>query len=174
MPKSSREGKDIIIEWAKLCPANTILDIGAGSGTYRKLFLKNNLFVNTQWIAVEAWSPYIDEFNLNALYNKVINDDVRNVNIDNLGPIDITFMGDVLEHITKEESIKLVDSVMKISKHAVISIPIIDWPQNERHGNPFEKHVKDDWSDEEVMATFSKYIKKSVAGNRIGVYWLEQ
>lgn len=173
MPKSSKEGKDIILQWVKEHRLETILDIGAGSGTYRKMFLKNRIHPTSTWTAIEAWQPYIAEFNLPKLYNNVINVDVRECNFQELGNFDIAFMGDVLEHITKEEAIALVDSVMSISKYAVISIPIIHWPQGESHGNPFEVHVKDDWSHDEVTAAFSKYITKASAGNSIGVYWLE-
>lgn len=173
MGKSSKEGKDITLQWVKEHDIKNVLDIGAGSGTYKKLFLKNKLHLNASWTAIEAWEPYIKDFNLRELYNHVIHSDVRKCDIKSLGNFDITFMGDVLEHITKEEAVALVDSVMMISKYAVISIPIVHWPQGERHGNPFEIHVKDDWSDEEVRSTFSKYITKYVAGNEIGVYWLE-
>jgi trans-aconitate methyltransferase len=173
MGKSSKEGKDIIVQWVNDCNISTALDIGAGSGTYRKLFSKNKLHPDAKWTAIEAWEPYIKDFNLHAIYNNVIHSDVRNCDIKSLGNFDITFMGDVLEHITKEDAILLVDAVMSISKYAVISIPIIHWPQGERHGNPFEIHVKDDWSDSEVKDTFSKYITRYAPGDEIGVYWLE-
>lgn len=173
MGKSSKEGKDVTLQWVSECDIKNVLDIGAGSGTYKKLFSKNRLHSSAKWTAIEAWEPYIKDFNLHSMYDTVINSDVRKCDIKSLGKFDITFMGDVLEHITKEEAIQLVDEVMSVSKYAVISIPIVHWPQGERHGNPFEIHVKDDWSDEEVKNTFSKYIKKSVAGNEIGVYWLE-
>ena len=173
MPKSSKEGKDIILNWVKEHQLTSVLDIGAGSGTYKKMFLKNKIHPTASWTAIEAWEPYIKKFNLLDLYNNVINIDVRQCDFQTLGHFDITFMGDVLEHITKEEAINLVDSVMSVSKYAVISIPIIHWPQGESHGNPYEIHIKDDWSDEEVKNSFAKYITKSLAGKSIGVYWLE-
>lgn len=173
MGKSSREGKEIIIDWIKDLSPTLILDIGAGSGTYKKLCTKNRVCNNATWIAIEAWKPYIDNFKLNSVYDQVLNQDIRNVDIASLGNIDITFMGDVLEHVPKEDAVNIVDAVMSVSKFAVISIPIVHWPQAERHGNPYEVHVKDDWSHDEMLETFSKYIKKFNQGNEIGVYWLE-
>lgn len=174
MGKSSREGKDVVLSWAKSLPMNTVLDIGAGSGTYKKLFAKNKLFPYSTWTAIEAWQPYIDNFKLTSLYNTVINSDVMKVDLQSLGLVDMTFMGDVLEHLSKQDAVTLVDQVMSMSTHAVISIPIVHWPQSERHGNPYEVHVKDDWSHSEVMETFSKYIKNSHAGEQIGVYLLSK
>lgn len=173
MGKSSREGKDIILGWVKELPIHSVLDIGAGSGTYKKMFSKNKLFQDSTWVAIEAWQPYIENFKLTEMYTTVINDDVMNVDISSIGPVNITFMGDVLEHLSKEDAVLLVDRVMSISTYAVISIPIVHWPQAERHGNPYEVHVKDDWTDTEVKETFLKYITKSCAGDQIGVYWLE-
>jgi len=173
MGKSSSEGKDIILNWVRELPLSTVLDIGAGSGTYRKMFTKNRVRTTAHWTAIEAWKPYIDNFKLAELYDSVINNDIRNVDIASLGQFDIVFMGDVLEHISKQDAIELVDKVMAVAKCAVISIPIVHWPQSDLHGNPFEVHVKDDWSDAEVTATFSKYISRSHQGTNIGVYWLE-
>jgi hypothetical protein len=174
MGKSSKEGKDVILSWVKILPISTVLDIGAGSGTYKKMFAKNKLFEDSLWTAIEAWQPYIDDFRLVDLYNNVINNDVMKVDLSSLGTFDITFMGDVLEHLSKQDAVELVDRVMSVSKNAVISIPIVHWPQSERHGNPYEVHVKDDWSDSEVTETFSKYIKHSHAGEQIGVYLLSK
>lgn len=174
MGKSSKEGKDVILSWVKILPISTVLDIGAGSGTYKKMFAKNKLFEDSLWTAIEAWQPYIDDFRLVDLYNNVINNDVMKVDLSSLGTFDITFMGDVLEHLSKQDAVELVDRVMSVSKNAVISIPIVHWPQAERHGNPYEVHIKDDWSDSEVKETFSKYIKHSHAGEQIGVYLLSK
>lgn len=173
MGKSSREGKQTVIDWIKDLSLLVILDVGAGSGTYKKLCTKNRLCLDATWIAVEAWKPYIDDFDLESMYQQVLNQDIRNVDLSTLGSIDMTFMGDVLEHVSKDDAVHVVNAVMSVSKFAVISIPIVHWPQAQRHGNPYEVHVKDDWSHDEVLDTFSKYIKKFDQGNEIGVYWLE-
>jgi hypothetical protein len=82
------------------------------------------------------------------------------------------FAGDVLEHITKEEAIKVVDDLLKVAKRIIVSIPIVHFPQGEEEGNPYEAHVKDDWSHTEMLETFPQ-IKRSWTGNIIGVYLLE-
>lgn len=172
MPHSSKVGKQETIDWVRdLQNINHILDIGAGSGTYYKLFSKSNLLPTANWTAVEAWEPNIELYKLKDLYNTVIQEDVRLIDWKKFKHIDLTIMGDVLEHMTKEESISVVDNVMKISRYGIISIPVKHWPQDAIGGNPFEIHVKDDWSHDEVMDTFGKYIKKFRA-KKIGVYLL--
>ena len=175
MPSSSKEGKSQTVEWIKEIkePLKRILDLGTGKGTYSRLFRKHHTtqLYKSYWIGVEAWAPYIDQFDLKHQYHEIINEDIRKVDYQALFPIDLTFAGDVLEHITKEESINVVDSVLTICPRLIISIPIIHYPQDAFEGNHFEIHVKDDWSHEEMMDTFPQ-IKKSWTGREIGCYLL--
>lgn len=175
MPSSNKEGKSVIREWVtEFSPnVNTVLDLGVGNGTYHRLFSKkSDVLRNAHWIGIEAWQPYITEFDLENRYNSIINQDIRTVDYSKLGTIDLVFAGDVLEHISKEESIMVVDNILKVAKRIIISIPIVHWPQGEEGGNPYEAHVKDDWSHEEMIETFPQ-IKRSWTGNSIGVYLLE-
>lgn len=172
MPRSDKEGKNEIVEWCKeLTGINKIVDIGAGSGTYSKMFRKSRLFTDATMIAIEAWEPYIQEYSLNDRYHTVINSDVRKVDFAKIAPFDLVIMGDVLEHITKEEAIELVNTISKLTRYAIISIPIIHYPQGEYEGNPYEVHVKDDWSHQEVLDSFSNF-EKVFEGERIGCYLL--
>jgi hypothetical protein len=174
MGGSIKQGKDTIVKWLKDETSVTrILDIGAGCGTYYDLFVNEiNLFKTCHWIAIEAWEPAVIESKLQEKYNSVIIEDVREINWDSLDHIDITFMGDVLEHMTKEQAIDLVDKVMTVSRIGIISIPTKHWPQGAVGGNPFEIHVKDDWTHSEVMDTFQKYIIEGINHGKIGTYLL--
>ena len=173
MPKSDKEGKNEIAEWCRsLTNVHKIVDIGAGSGTYSKMFKKLNLFQDATFIGIEAWAPYIEQYSLHKKYHQVINADVRTVNFAELAPFDLVVMGDVLEHLSKEEAVSVVKEVAKHSRYAIISIPIIHYPQDEYEGNPFEVHVKDDWSHQEVLETFFNF-EKTFEGERIGCYLLK-
>jgi 2-polyprenyl-3-methyl-5-hydroxy-6-metoxy-1,4-benzoquinol methylase len=178
MGTSLRTGKPEILEWFKenQLEITRILDIGAGSGTYIDLIKTNNSVCNdAEWVAIEAWKPYIEEFKLNEKYNNVINSDVKKLNWDDLGHFSVAVAGDVLEHMSKDDAITLVNKVLDHCNTLIISIPIIHMPQDEINGNPFEVHVKDDWTHEEVLETWQHYIKKIYVKNhrsKIGVYWL--
>jgi len=172
MPSSLYEGKDTIIEWVKNAESvSTILDIGCGEGTYPML-LNQFLPSSVVWWGVEAWKPYIEEFKLSEKYNYILNEDVRLLNWNKLPNFDLVFFGDILEHMTKEESLTVVSNAMNKSKFSIISIPIVRMKQGAVSGNHYEIHVKDDWSHDEVMSTFPN-IKEFKKGKKIGVYLLE-
>lgn len=183
MPKSSRNGKQAIIQWLSQCEnINTILDIGAGKGTYKRLcdgfaVYKNipaiaPILVNATWTAVEIWSPYIKEYELEILYDSVISQDIREIQ-KNLDNYDLAILGDVLEHMNKEDAVRLIATLSKKCKSILISIPLGYSPQDDHNNNPYERHVKDDWTHEEFVATFLN-IKKFNIDNNIGVYWIEK
>jgi hypothetical protein len=137
--------------------------------------IKNQVAVDAEWIAIEAWQPYIDKFDLTNKYSQVVNQDARKLDWNQLGQFDVAIAGDVLEHMTKDEAVTLVEQVLAHCKTLIISIPIIHMPQDEIEGNPFEVHVKDNWSHDEVMSTWPKYIKnhyRKSGKSKIGVYWL--
>ena len=53
----------------------------------------------------------------------------------------------------------------------MISIPIVDFPQEMVEGNPFEEHVNDNWSHEKVLESFPNIISAFIH-EFIGVYFL--
>lgn len=174
MPASAKEGKNITAGWVNDLPHEfkRVLDLGVGKGTYSRLFRKHPTKLSrAHWIGVEAWAPYIEQFDLRSQYHEIINQDIRLLDYDALKPIDIAIAGDVLEHVTKEEAIAIVDKVLKISPYMIISIPIIHYPQDAWEGNHYEIHVKDDWSHEEMIATFPQ-IKRYWTGKIVGCYLL--
>lgn len=175
MPSSSKEGKNIIAEWINdyATEIKTVVDLGVGNGTYHKFFSrKNPVLRHCQWIGIEVYEPYIEKFNLKDSYDQIVNQDIRKIDYSQFSPIDIVFAGDVLEHMTKDESVHLIETLLQHSKRIIISIPIVHYPQDEVEGNPYEKHIKEDWSHKEMLETFPKIIR-SWQGTVIGVYLLE-
>lgn len=170
--ESVEEGKDITLSWISEDPQSVkrVLDIGTGWGTYYNKFgTVNQVLGHAEWIGVEAYQPYIDKFRLETKYHKIINQDARTIDYSGLGEFDLVFAGDVLEHMTKEDAVKLVADLQKTCRSIIISIPIIHLPQD-ADANPYQEHVKDDWTHEEVMETFP--VKRSWAGTIVGVYQL--
>lgn len=171
MPGSANYGKAETVEWLLTNKPGAVrfLDIGCGYGTYHDLL--KPLYPDSKWLGVEVWSEYIHRFNLFSKYT-VINMDARGIDYESLGEIDVAIAGDVLEHMTKQEAIDLVDKLMSVAEVLVISVPIVHYPQDEQEGNPYEVHVKDDWSHEEVMDTWGPLVEHYHLDNILGVYFL--
>jgi predicted SAM-dependent methyltransferase len=196
MPHSKKAGKATIVEWVEQLKVQgklthkAALDIGVGEGAYlnylkhkyqasgdKYQILKQNWKINAgplsehRWTGVEVWEPYINKFDLRSKYDTILNEDVRKLDYNKLGPFDVAVAGDVLEHMTKEDALQVVEQILRISTYLFISIPIIHYPQEPVHGNPYEEHIKDDWSHGEMIETFPQIIKHK-AGRRVGVYML--
>jgi predicted TPR repeat methyltransferase len=167
MGSSSNEGKQWIYDFIRSLKreVRTILDIGPGQGTYQTLM--SPLVPQARWTGVEIFQLYIDYFKLRERYNEVINQDIRTFVPHET--YDIIFAGDVLEHMTKEDAIAVVQGLMPFCSYLIISIPIVKWEQPAFNGNPFEEHIKDDWSHSEVMSAFQN-IEQHYAGEKIGAY----
>lgn len=142
-----------------------ILDVGAGSGTYADALRAAGYGGTID--AVEVWPNYITKYHLPTKYRHVINKDVRELDTFDY---DVVIFGDILEHMSKEDAIKVWEKTAEKADYALIAIPIIHYHQGELDGNPYEEHVKDDWTDEEVIETFPGIIA-SWTGDVVGAYW---
>ena len=87
-----------------------IVDVGAGSGTYRDLLADDAR--GAFWIAIEAWGPNIETYGLMSRYDRVLARDAREVDFAELAP-DLVLFGDVLEHMSKEEAQGVVPIMIK-------------------------------------------------------------
>lgn len=172
MPSSLMQGKEQIFNWVSTNAnnINNILDIGVGEGTYFNLLSSIKEFT---WSGIEAWEPYIKKYELEKKYNTIFHCDVRNFGWNKR--YDLVIAGDVLEHMTKQDAILLVEKILDNSNMLIISIPVVYMPQDEFEDNPFEIHVKPDWSVEEVRSTWGNKIKAEWRKGKkspIGVFWL--
>lgn len=176
MPHSSAEGKLFTAHHLEQLKPKRVLDIGPGSGSYGRMVRSlpypagNRPTVH----GVEVWEPYIREFSLMDLYDAVTVADARTY-LEFLAEArvkyDAVILGDVLEHMTKEEALELWGNANRVADEILVaSLPIVKYPQHAEHGgNPYEEHVKDDWSDMEVMSSFPG-ITDHWTGTEIGVY----
>jgi tetratricopeptide (TPR) repeat protein len=71
--------------------------------------------------------------------------------------------------MTKDQAIDVFEKTKKCCKNVLISIPLGYYPQDEYEGNPYEKHITDNWSHQEVIDTFGEPTRFRIE-NEIGVY----
>jgi 2-polyprenyl-3-methyl-5-hydroxy-6-metoxy-1,4-benzoquinol methylase len=163
MPWSNPENQQWVIDKVKQLQPKTIIDVGAGAGTYAKLLKPH---IPSHYVAIEIFNNYIDEYKLKELYNEVWAEDVRSYNSLTA---DLIIFGDVLEHMSKEEAISVWNVARKGCKYGIISVPIIHYPQGEWFGNIHETHIVDDWDNIKVWEAF-KGITECIVGKETGTY----
>lgn len=143
MPGSVINCKAEIKDWIlKRTDIFNIVDVGAGSGTYFELLAYNKIY---KWTAVEIFQPYVKKFNLSGKYNKVIVGDISKINLPDG---DLIIFGDVLEHLEKEEALRVLNKALGKYKHVVVSIPIDGRSSKIHFGNEYEAHLSK-WTYEE-------------------------
>jgi cyclopropane fatty-acyl-phospholipid synthase-like methyltransferase len=167
MPMSSAEGKDWTRERVTALASErpvSVLDIGPGVGTYAKLLAGEYV---SRIIGVEIYEPYVTTYRLRDYYDEIILGDAREVE---LPAADVVILGDVAEHMTEADALRLWKRAGDAAARAVyLSIPIVHYPQGEIEGNPHEHHVVEDWNHEKVLASFDG-IGEWWLGSEVGVY----
>jgi len=161
MPFSSDSGKHHIRRILSRIPHAKMLDIGPGFGTYAKMF------PHAEWTGVEIWEPYIEKYGLASFYKHLHIADAREW--EPTEQYDVAFAGDVLEHMTVEEAKSLLAKLRGCAQTVIVSIPIGHYPQDEWEGNPYERHVTDNWTDEAFREAFGEPTWSSI-DREIGIY----
>lgn len=169
---SDTENKDIAKQWIDELEPKTVLDIGAGEGTYAKLAKNGN-----HWTAIEVFAPYINMFGLKELYEEVIVADVRYVDFEKIGDeFDLIIAADMLEHMTKQQAKDVIYDLLDHCKHLLICFPI---EHQEQHagdeGNDFETHI-DHWADDEMsdyLESCGNDVKKHLVGDVLAYFLVE-
>jgi 2-polyprenyl-3-methyl-5-hydroxy-6-metoxy-1,4-benzoquinol methylase len=108
-----------------------VLDLGVGSGYYGEMIRRDLIGVTLD--GVELWdyrNPRWDS------YDKIMVEDVRTRDYAREEPYDLYLMVDIIEHMTKEEGLALLE---RIPGPVLVSTPH-DFPQ-EADENPYQAHV---------------------------------
>ena len=173
MPSSSISGKALSIAifdgLGRATPINRVIDVGVGHGTYLKLL--RPAVPGPRWTGIEAWAPYIARFQLNRIYDQIVVADVRFVDFRKLPPAELMIFGDILEHMSKEQALAVIGEALTHCRFVLASIPVVAFPQEAFGGNPFEAHIKSDWSDAEARESFP-CLAFGAIDHEIGVYWM--
>lgn len=144
MPTSATEGKSWTRDAVERLKPSSVLDVGVGDGTYSKLL--RSVIPESTWIGVEAFAPYVEEFNLYSQYDTVLIEDVRGLELPD---VDLIIMGDVLEHMTRLEATLLVARAKRAAQHVIVSIPVLHLDQGAVNGNEYERHI-DHWTFQDM------------------------
>lgn len=128
----------------------TALDAGPGRGIYGSIIA--SVSPDCETTGVEIWEPYVKTYSLDRIYDRLIVSDIREHDDFNF---DLVIFGDIMEHMKASEAIALWEKSRQQARWGYLSIPIIHHPQEEIDGNPYERHVDEDWSHERIMDSFA-------------------
>lgn len=133
MPTSNHWLMSDVLTLVQEAAPKTVLDVGPGRGKFGVL-IREYVPTLERLDAVEAWRPYITPL-LECIYDVVWAVDVRDFSADQLGSYDLVLMSEVIEHLPKEDGLRLL---ARIPGHVVITTPeeffeSVDYPPTERH-----------------------------------------
>lgn len=184
MPWSSLEGKWWAAREIRELASRTgrpllLIDGGAGAGAWHTTVSAalEDISHPHVWHAVEVWVPNIERYDLAARYHHVHCDDLRQFDFTQVrgswdNNLRIAILGDVLEHMTEEEALAVVANARAGCDVVIVSLPTIRYPQGEIGGNPYERHVKEDWTIEDALSKLSP-VRTMKAGRITSTFWLQ-
>lgn len=141
-----------------------IIDVGAGAGKYRDL-----LHDYTDMTAVEVWEPYIGEYRLRERYRAVFCLDARSLtHTDEWCGYKLAIFGDVIEHMGWEYARIMLDAAQAAGCAQLVVVPF-RYIQGEAQGNPHERHVQDDLTNELFLERYPGFACV-VRNERLGLY----
>lgn len=170
MPYSDAEGKDAALAWYEEIRPRTVIDVGAGSGTYAHAVRARSAWKG-RWSAVEAWEPYVSRFDLQELYDTVVVADARRL-VAPFYRADLVIAGDVLEHMTRADAVRLLRKIRTHAANLIVSVPVLHLDQGAVYGNPHEEHV-DHWTADQMRAELDRSgkIRGEAVGDVLACFW---
>lgn len=124
----------------------TVLDVGAGSGTYYNLL--SDYFKDMS--AVEVFAPYISQYDLKSKYKKVFNKDIVGFEYEFY---DIIIFGDIIEHLSVEDARDVLEYAKDRCKEMIVAVPY-QYVQGEILGNIYEIHKQSDLTPSLVLERY--------------------
>ena len=145
MPRSYKLFKDEVKDWfLDNVPLDTsILDVGAGCGTYSDLLCGYGYKMD----AVEIWQPYITQYDLKHKYKWVYEEDVLKMPSSVLASYEFYIIGDVLEHMSVDDAQWFLKFLRLKAKMFLVAVPY-KMEQGAYEGNTHEIHLQPDLTPE--------------------------
>lgn len=143
---------------------STILDVGAGCGTYYEYL--HDYFKNID--AVEIFRPNIEMYDLNSKYRKVYFNDIKGLEYDFY---DIIIFGDVLEHLEVKEAQEVLKYALNRCNEVIVAVPYM-YEQDAIKDNVFEIHKQPDLTKENMKVRYPEL--KLLYGNDAYGYYVKK
>ena len=144
-------GKAFALDWIieNTPKTGACLDVGACDGVWGRQLRERGHFEKLD--AVEVFEPNIDGHNLRSIYDTVYPEDIRTFKYKT--KYDLVILGDVLEHMTVEQAQAVLKNARRHASRILAAVPFM-YRQGAIYGNPYEKHIQDDLTRQNVRERF--------------------
>ena len=115
--------------------------------------------------AIEIYKDNIGKHKLNDIYRKVFLGDIREFTFNHY---DLIIFGDVLEHMSVEDAQKVLEYAWPRCRDLIVAVPY-QWVNRSHYGNPWEVHIQDDLTPENVLERYPR-LKPLFVYERYGYY----
>ena len=115
--------------------------------------------------AIEIFANYIEQFDLNSKYNKVILGDIREFDFRDY---DYIIMGDVLEHLSVKDAQQVIKRIQDLDILCLIAVPY-NYEQGTYMDNVHETHLQPDLTPEIFLERYPM-MKLLVGDDKYGYY----
>jgi len=152
MPHSYHYGKKEAVEFIvkHTTKESKILDVGPGVGTYSELLKPYDYHID----GLEIYDGYVTAYELDKKYKNIF---IGNIVDWDISSYDFVILGDVLEHLSIDDSHNVLDRC----KNVLVAVPYlcpqggVDFHYGEHHLiNPYEKHHQADLTPMIVMERY--------------------
>ena len=140
---------------------SSILDVGAGSGTYYHL-----LGSDYKWSAVEIWHDA-------ALYLQQFYTTVYEINIKDFEytqHYDLIMFGDILEHLTVADAQSVLEKANQHACYIMVGVPY-NYQQGALYGNNYEQHLQPDLTPIIFNERYQNFNPILISNNYGYYYW---
>lgn len=150
MPVSYHEPYHEYQRWVNRMKPKSLWDIGMGYGNIGAM--AKVIVPEMKLYGVDVFMPYLVDVASHAKeFEAIIVADIRDL-IFKLWPVDMTVAFDVIEHLPRQDGIDVIQYLKSISKMGLlVSVPIVDYPQDPIYGNEAERHLTQ-WKVPEMEA----------------------
>ncbi len=126
-----------------------VLDLGCGEKSPLRYIKAEKEFKDLYSIGVDIFYPYIlENIEKNKIHSKYLNQNIFEIDFPEK-TFDCTIMLDVIEHFEKDDFLKFLPKLEKISKKIIVLTPNGFVPQEEHDNNPFQIH-KSGWTTSDM------------------------
>jgi SAM-dependent methyltransferase len=127
--------------------SRTVLDIGSGNGGLMSVVNFDHKYTVD---GIEIFDPYIKLAKKTGVYRRIIRLDISKLNPENKS-YDCVLCSQLIEHLDKNESLKLIDKMGKIARRLVVIGTPNGWIKQEIWENNIHQKHKSGWSKDDLL-----------------------